>query len=127
MFDIGFWELVVVAVVALVVVGPDEFPTLVRNAGRWMSKARQFINSVKQDFDHEIEKAEELKRLIAQETQIAELHKLVDETQATIPIGGRKLSSTSTEKADEKTPASGTDESAASPERARPSDGFTQR
>ncbi len=127
MFDIGFWELVVVAVVALVVVGPDEFPTLVRNAGRWMSKARQFINSVKQDFDHEIEKAEELKRLIAQETQIAELHKLVDETQATIPIGGRKLSSTSTEKADEKTPASGTDESAASPERARSSDGFTQR
>lgn len=125
MFDIGFWELVVVAVVALVVVGPDEFPTLVRNAGRWMSKARQFINSVKQDFDHEIEKAEELKRLIAQETQIAELHKLVDETQATVPIGGRKLSS-STEKADEKTPASGTDESAASPERARSSDGSTQ-
>lgn len=127
MFDIGFWELVVVGVVALVVVGPDEFPTLVRNAGRWMSKARQFINSVKQDFDHEIEKAEELKRLIAQETQIAELHKLVDETQATIPIGGRKLSPTSIEKTDEKTPASGTDESAASPERARSSDGSTQR
>lgn len=126
MFDIGFWELVVVGVVALVVVGPDEFPTLVRNAGRWMSKARQVISSVKEDFEYEVEKAEELKRLIAQETQIAELHKLVDETRATIPIGGRNPHSIITDKADEKTQASGADEKTPSPERTRPPDGSAQ-
>lgn len=124
MFDIGFWELVVVGVVALVVVGPDEFPALVRNVGQWIGNARKFVSSVKDDFNHEIEKAEELKRLIAQETQIAELHKLVDETQATIPIGSYNRS-TLAEKVDEKTAPSGTAEKPPSPERVRSSDGTT--
>ncbi|NOY62665.1 MAG: twin-arginine translocase subunit TatB, partial [Gammaproteobacteria bacterium] len=35
MFDIGFWEITVIAVIALLVVGPDEFPQLVRSVGQF--------------------------------------------------------------------------------------------
>ena len=40
MFDIGFLELVVVGVVALLVVGPERLPKLARTAGLWMGRAR---------------------------------------------------------------------------------------
>jgi sec-independent protein translocase protein TatB len=78
MFDIGFSEIVLIAVVALVVVGPREFPALIRNIGSWLGKTRQFMNAVKTEFDREINKADEIKRLLAKEVEIAELHKNLD-------------------------------------------------
>ena len=51
MFDIGFWEIVVVAVVALLVVGPDEFPTLVRNIGGWLGKIRRFVSETREELE----------------------------------------------------------------------------
>jgi sec-independent protein translocase protein TatB len=89
MFDIGFWELVVIAVVTLLVVGPDEFPTVVRKVSSWIGDVRRFVSAVKSDFDREINKAEEIKQRIAKETEIAELHKVIDETQGTIPVNFR--------------------------------------
>lgn len=86
MFDIGFWEIIVIAVVALVVVGPDEFPVLVRNIGHGIGKIRRFFNSVKNDLDYEIDRANEIKRLMAEEAKIAEMHrKLESEPSPTIP------------------------------------------
>lgn len=41
MFDIGWQELLVIAVVAIVVVGPKELPAMMRAAGQWMGKARR--------------------------------------------------------------------------------------
>ncbi|MBI3773812.1 MAG: twin-arginine translocase subunit TatB [Gammaproteobacteria bacterium] len=86
MFDVGFWEILVIAVVALLVVGPDEFPTLVRKASQALSKARQFASAVKTEFQREVEKAEEIKRKIEQETRIAELHKMLDPRQMELPV-----------------------------------------
>ncbi|MDX2484991.1 MAG: Sec-independent protein translocase protein TatB [Pseudodonghicola sp.] len=40
MFDLGWTELLVIGVVALIVVGPKDLPVLFRNAGRWVGKAR---------------------------------------------------------------------------------------
>ncbi|MEO1106515.1 MAG: Sec-independent protein translocase protein TatB [Pseudomonadota bacterium] len=40
MFDLGFTELLVIGVVALIVVGPKDLPVLFRNVGRWVGKAR---------------------------------------------------------------------------------------
>lgn len=91
MFDIGFWELVVIAVVTLLVVGPDEFPTVVRKVSSWINDVRRYIAAVKADFDHEIRKAEELKKLIAKEAEIAEMHKVIDETQTAIPVNYDQL------------------------------------
>lgn len=85
MFDISFWELVLIAVVALLVVGPDRFPGLVRDIGVWMRKARRFATSVKAEFDRELNKAEELKRAMAREAEIAEQHKTVDKSKPTVP------------------------------------------
>jgi sec-independent protein translocase protein TatB len=77
-FDVGFSEVLLIAVVALLVVGPREFPTLVRNVGSWLGRARQFMNAVKTEFDKEIHKADEIKRLMAKEVEIAERHKTLD-------------------------------------------------
>jgi len=78
MFDIGFWEIIVITVVALVVVGPDEFPSLVRSIGTGLGKVRRFLSSVKSDLDYEIDRANEVKRLIAEETKIAEMHQSLE-------------------------------------------------
>lgn len=86
MFDIGFLELLVIAVVALLVVGPEEFPALVRRAAGWLNKGRHFVNAVKTEFEREIEKTEELKRLVAEQSRVAEMHKILDETKQVIPV-----------------------------------------
>lgn len=103
MFDIGFWEILVIAVVALLVVGPDEFPALVRKASQGLSKARQFASAVKTEFQREVEKAEEIKRKIEQETRVAELHKILDPRQMELPVENdprRAAQSTSSSNAD---------------------------
>ncbi|MFC1748343.1 Sec-independent protein translocase protein TatB [Pseudomonadota bacterium] len=82
MFDIGFWEIILISVVALLVVGPNEFPTLVRNIGHGMGKVRGFLSSVKTDLDYEIDKANEVKRLMEKEGEIADLHRMIQENSA---------------------------------------------
>jgi sec-independent protein translocase protein TatB len=62
MFDIGFSELVVVGLIALIVLGPKRLPEVARTAGRWMGQLRRFIAGVKLDLDREIN-AEELSEL----------------------------------------------------------------
>jgi sec-independent protein translocase protein TatB len=85
MFDIGFSEIVLIAVIALLVVGPQEFPALVRNIGSWLGKARQFMGAVKTEFEREINKADEIKRLMTKEMEIAELHKDLDPHRRAAP------------------------------------------
>lgn len=53
MFQIGFWELVVVAAVALWAFGPEKLPAFARIAGRFLSKAKQSYLNLKQEFDLE--------------------------------------------------------------------------
>ena len=85
MFDIGFWEIVLIGIVALLVVGPDEFPTLLRNAGRSIGKVRRFLSSVKSDLDFEIDKANEIKRLMTKEAELSELHNMLGKTSSSVP------------------------------------------
>lgn len=80
MFDIGFWELTVIAVVALLVVGPEELPTLARTTGRWVGKARRFMGDMKNELETEVDRANELKERIAEETKIADAHRALNET-----------------------------------------------
>lgn len=54
MFDIGFWELVIIALVALVVVGPERLPELAHNAGRMLRKLRAFIQNAKREVEKEL-------------------------------------------------------------------------
>lgn len=63
MFDIGFWEIMLIAVVALVVVGPERLPRVIRVTGLWIGKANASIQSVRSEISREL-RAEELKQAI---------------------------------------------------------------
>lgn len=55
MFDIGFWELVLVGVVALLVFGPERLPRVAREAALWIRKARSVVAGVKSEIDQELQ------------------------------------------------------------------------
>jgi len=61
MFDFGFGELLLIAVIALVVLGPERLPVAARLAGLWIRKARAQWNSVKAELENELAD-EELRR-----------------------------------------------------------------
>ncbi len=65
MFDVSFSELLLVALVALVVLGPQRLPEVARGAGRLLGRLRGFVANVKQDLDRELHSHElsELRRL----------------------------------------------------------------
>jgi sec-independent protein translocase protein TatB len=65
MFDIGFSELLVIAVVALIVIGPERLPKVARTAGHMFGRLQRYVNDVKADIQREIE-LDELKKLRSQ-------------------------------------------------------------
>jgi sec-independent protein translocase protein TatB len=80
MFDIGFWELFMIMVLALLVIGPERLPKAARTAGYWLGKARRYVEGVKEEVASEFD-VSELKRMIHnQETQINELQSQLNET-----------------------------------------------
>jgi len=84
MFDIGFWELAIIGLVALVVVGPERLPKLAYTAGKWMGKGRKMLSQLKSEIDKEM-KAEELKQILEeQKKQMDPLHEIVEETSGTL-------------------------------------------
>ncbi len=84
MFDIGFWELAIIALVALLVVGPERLPKLAYTAGKWLGKGRKMLQQVKNEIDKEI-KAEELKEILAeQKKQLNPLEEIVEETSESL-------------------------------------------
>ena len=62
MFDFSFWELSLVGLITLVVVGPDKIPSLARKTGVYAGKLKKFLNKIKADIDNELN-LEELKEL----------------------------------------------------------------
>lgn len=80
MFDIGFWELFLILVLALLVVGPERLPKAARTAGYWLGKARRYVEGVKEEMASEFD-VNELKRMVRnQEVQINELQNQLNET-----------------------------------------------
>ncbi len=67
MFDIGWSELLVVGVVALIVIGPRELPLLLRNIGQWVRRARQMAA----EFQSGIEE-------MARETELKKIHEEIE-------------------------------------------------
>jgi sec-independent protein translocase protein TatB len=90
MFDIGFWEVIFIAVITLLVVGPERLPRVARTAGLWVGKIRGFVVSVKADIDQELA-ADELKRTLQKQAAVPEIEELIDE--ATGDLLSDKLSS----------------------------------
>lgn len=83
MFDVGFWELAIIAVIALLVIGPERLPKAARTAGLWVGRARRMVTDVKADIDREI-----------REGDLAELKKAGEElkkTQSAVESAGAQI------------------------------------
>jgi len=80
MFDVGFLELMLVGIVALLVIGPERLPKLARTAGMWLGKGRRFVSSVKADIEQEL-KTEELNRILDQQKSSNPLHEIIEDTR----------------------------------------------
>ena len=62
MFDIGFSELIVIALVALIVIGPERLPRVARTLGALLGRAQRYVNDVKADIQREVD-LDELKNI----------------------------------------------------------------
>lgn len=83
MFDVGFSELLMVGLVALLVLGPEKLPKAARLAGLWVGKARTVLATAKAEIKQELH-AEEMRQLMQQQSITGELEKAVQETQSAL-------------------------------------------
>ncbi|BAZ92782.1 hypothetical protein TspCOW1_23620 [Thiohalobacter sp. COW1] len=79
MFDIGFWELGLLMIIALLVIGPERLPKVARTVGLLLGKARGVVRTVKADVQRELA-AEELKQTLAKQADSNPLHEIIEET-----------------------------------------------
>ena len=88
MFDIGFWELCLIATVALLVLGPERLPAAARTAGKWVAKIRNMVSNVKNEIDRELQLDDIRRKMAEQEEKLREqsgiddFKETVDETLA---------------------------------------------
>ncbi|MCO4758563.1 MAG: twin-arginine translocase subunit TatB [Oceanospirillaceae bacterium] len=84
MFDIGFAELLIVAVVALVVLGPEKLPTAARTAGLWVGRIRRTLSGIQNEISEEL-RIDEMKRTAA--IQKEQLDKELEEMRTPFTSG----------------------------------------
>jgi sec-independent protein translocase protein TatB len=87
MFDIGFMELLIIGIVALLVLGPDKLPGAIRTSALWIGRARRSFNKVKTEIEQQIN-ADEIRRQLHNESILADIekakknaNKLLDDTR----------------------------------------------
>jgi sec-independent protein translocase protein TatB len=87
MFDIGFSELIVIALVALIVIGPERLPRVARTAGVLLGRLQRYVSDVKADISREIQ-LDELKRLQREMEESARaLERSIDKEVAAVEAG----------------------------------------
>jgi len=87
MFDFGWDEMALIAVVALVVIGPKDLPKVLRQAGRWSRKARDMASEFRRGVD-EMMRESELNEIKAQVDQVANPNTLRAKVEAAIDPTG---------------------------------------
>jgi len=94
MFDIGFSELIMLAVVALVVVGPKRLPVATRTIGTLLGRAQRYVNDVKSDIQRQVD-LEELRKVKESMQNVgAELQSSVQGVEQEVSGVASSLSST---------------------------------
>ena len=84
MFDMGFTEMMLIGIVALIVIGPERLPGVARTAGKYFGRLKRFMTTVKADVEQEL-RADELREILAKQQQ--ELDSLKD----TITDAGKEI------------------------------------
>lgn len=88
MFDVGFWELLLIGIIALLVVGPEKLPGLAHQVGFWVGRAKQMIHSVQSDLSAEIKKGQDIQHMVKNQLDIKELHETIelDQSKPTVAV-----------------------------------------
>ena len=89
MFDIGFSELMVIALVALIVIGPERLPQVARTLGHLLGRLQRYVNDVKADIDREME-LDELKKLRATVAGARRVGRAVQVSMSTSEVQARR-------------------------------------
>jgi len=90
MFDIGFTEVTLIAVIGLLVIGPERLPRVAREIGLWVGRLRRYVAQVRADIEREV-RADELRELVKKPAE--ELKEAIKETEKTIKDEEKKLES----------------------------------
>lgn len=78
MFDIGFSELLLIGVVALVVMGPQRLPQAMRTLALWLGRARQMFNNLRRELENEVG-MDDVRRQLHNEQVLRDLKHSADE------------------------------------------------
>jgi sec-independent protein translocase protein TatB len=81
MFEVSFQELLLVAIVALVVLGPERLPSALRTLGLWLGRLRRSFDSVKQEIEREIG-MDDVRRQLHNEMVMGELKRIETDLSA---------------------------------------------
>ncbi|MCH7880629.1 MAG: twin-arginine translocase subunit TatB [Proteobacteria bacterium] len=120
MFDIGFTEMMLIGIVALVVIGPERLPAVARTAGKYFSKLRNFMSSVRADVESEL-KADELRQIFEkQQEEIQSLKEVVSDVGKDIGLSDIANSISDTNPEPEVTPKPATNSIARPKPKAKP-------
>jgi len=93
MFDIGFSEIVVIGVVALIVIGPERLPKVARTLGHMFGRLQRYVNEVKSDISREME-LDELRKLQTEVQSAArDIEQSVTQTAREMESGVRSVES----------------------------------
>lgn len=90
MFDIGFPELVLVSIVALLVIGPDKLPETVRTVALWVGRIKRGFANIKQEIENEIG-ADEIRRQLHNESIMQQLNETRDEVNRVMNDAGSTI------------------------------------
>jgi sec-independent protein translocase protein TatB len=83
MFDIGFWELALIGVITLIVVGPERMPAIARKVGRYVGKVKKFVAKIQDEIGDEFE-AEKLKEHLSLEDKDSNIVEILKETKQSL-------------------------------------------
>ena len=84
MFDIGFAEMLIIGVVALLVIGPERLPSVARKAGHYYSRIRRYVTNVRADVEREFRTDELQAMLQKQQDELQSLKEAVNDTRRDI-------------------------------------------
>jgi len=93
MFEVGFSEIIVIVVVALIVIGPDKLPKLARTYGLLYGRVQRYISGVKQDIDRQVAldtmkkaTADAQQKLLSMQASLMEVHTDIEALVITPPV-----------------------------------------
>jgi len=96
MFDVGFSELLMTTLVALIVIGPQKLPKAARMAGLWVGRINRTVSSIKSEISQELH-AEEMRQLMQENSIAQDVQQLVDQTNQAVLEAEQALKAPTTE------------------------------